>query len=305
VPDNLKSAVTKADRYEPELNESLTDFALHFQTVILPTRVAKPRDKALVEGAVNIVYSRVYAPLRKRVFTSLPQLNFAISELIEQHNQKLFQRRSYSRRQVFEEQEKAFLKTLPTTAYQLKHYQQVKVQKNCHVLLSADKHYYSVPYRYIGKPVKLIYTSDWVEIYCQYERIATHQRNLKKHGYSTHKEHLPSHHQWVVEWHPDKFRRWASGIGVCTEKAVEVLLTSRAHPEQAYKSCIGILSLEKKVGKDRLEKACSRALLYGGMSYKLVRAILDKGLEQIPEEFTLPADATLQHENIRGKQAYQ
>ncbi len=130
VPDNLKSAVTKADRYEPELNESLTDFALHYQTVILPTRVARPRDKALAEGAVNIVYSRVYAPLRKRVFTSLQELSFAISELVEQHNQKLFQGRSYSRRQVFEEQEKAFLKPLPATACELKHYQQAKVQKN-------------------------------------------------------------------------------------------------------------------------------------------------------------------------------
>lgn len=150
-----------------------------------------------MEGAVDIVYGRVYAPLRKRIFHSLSELNAAINELVEKHNQTRFQGKEYSRRQLFEERERTCLKVLPTTAYQLKHYYQAKVQKNSHVLLSQDKHYYSVPFRYVGQLVKLVYTLEWVEIYCQYERIALHTRSLSKYGYSTHKEHLPSHHQWV------------------------------------------------------------------------------------------------------------
>ncbi len=305
VPDNLKAAVTKADRYEPELNESLADFALHYKTTILPARVRKPKDKSLVEGAVDIVYGRVYAPLRKGVFHSLSELNAAISELVEKHNQTRFQGKEYSRRQLFEEREKTCLKALPTTAYQLKHYYQGKVQKNSHVLLSEDKHYYSVPFRYVGQLVKLVYTLEWVEIYCQYERIALHTRSLSKYGYSTHKEHLPSHHQWVLDWNPDYFKQWAARVGPQTLLAIEALLTSRTHPEQTYKSCLGVLSLEKKVGKDRLEKACARALVFGSVSYKLIRSILDKGLEQLPENQAFIVATPPLHENIRGKQAYQ
>lgn len=305
VPDNLKAAVSKADRYEPDLTQSLSDFALHYQTTILPARVRKPKDKSLVEGAVDIVYGRVYAPLRKRVFHSLAELNAAISELVEKHNQTRFQGKEYSRRQLFEEREKACLKALPVTNYELKHYYQGKVQKNSHVLLSEDKHYYSVPFRYVGQQVKLIYTSEWVEIYCQYERVAFHKRSLTKYGYSTHKEHLPSHHQWVLDWNPDYFKQWASRVGEQTLLVVEALLFSRTHPEQTYKSCIGVLSLEKKVGKDRLEKACQRALVFGSVSYKLIRSILDKGLEQLPESQSFIVTTAPMHENIRGKQAYQ
>lgn len=305
VPDNLKAAVSKADRYEPELNPSLSDFALHYQTTILPARVRKPKDKSLVEGAVDIVYGRVYAPLRKRVFHSLSELNVAISELTQKHNQTRFQGKEYSRQQLFEEREKAMLKALPATAYELKHYYQGKVQKNSHVLLSEDKHYYSVPFRYVGHPVKLVYTLDWVEIYCQYERIALHKRSLTKYGYSTHKEHLPSHHQWVLDWNPDYFQQWASRVGEQTLLAIQALLAGRIHPEQTYKSCIGVLTLEKKVGKERLEKACQRALLFGSVSYKLIRSILDKGLEQLPESQSFIITTPPIHENIRGKQAYQ
>jgi transposase len=305
VPDNLKAAVTKADRYEPELNQTLSDFALHYQTTILPARVRKPKDKSLVEGAVDIVYGRVYAPLRKGVFHSLSQLNAAISELVEKHNQTRFQGKEYSRRQLFEERERPALKALPATPYELKHYYRGKVQKNSHALLSEDKHYYSVPFRYVGQMVKLIYTLEWVEIYCQYERVALHKRSLTKYGYSTHKEHLPSHHQWVLDWNPDYFKQWAARVGEQTLLAVQALLTSRTHPEQTYKSCLGVLSLEKKVGKERLEKACARALVFGSVSYKLIRSILDKGLEQLAESQAFIVATPPLHENIRGKQAYQ
>lgn len=305
VPDNLKAAVTKADRYEPQLNESLADFALHYQTTILPARVRKPKDKALVEGAVDIVYHRVYAPLRKQVFHCLEDLNAAITQLVEKHNQTCFQSRDYSRRQLFEEREKSCLSVLPVAHFELKRYYQGKVQKNSHVLLSEDKHYYSVPFRYVGLQVKLIYTATTVEIYYQYERIAFHSRSLSKYGYTTQREHLPSHHQWILKWNPEYFQQWASRIGEQTLLTIQAILTSRQHPEQSYKSCIGVLTLEKKAGKERLEKACQRALAFGSVSYRLIRSILDKGLEDLPDNRSFVVSSQPLHENIRGKQAYQ
>jgi transposase len=303
VPDNLKAAVIRADRYEPQINEMLSDLALHYQTTILPARSGKPRDKALVEGAVNILYNRVYAPLRNQVFHRLDELNTAILERVDAHNQMLFSGKEYSRRTRFEAYEQAQLMPLPTTVYQIKHHLVARVQKNCHVLLSEDKHYYSVPYRYVGKRVRLIYTQSSVEIYAHYERIAVHLRCLGRYHYSTIKEHLPSTQQWVSEWNPASFIRWAGRIGPQTQQAVEAVLGGQVHPEQAYKSCQGILSLEKKVGVERLERACERALCYQSVSYKVIRSILERGLDTLPE--STPALIIPTHENIRGSAAYQ
>lgn len=303
VPDNLKAAVTRADRYEPQINETLADFALHYQTTILPARSGKPRDKALVEGAVNILYRRIYAPLRHTVFHRLDELNAAIRPLLDAHNQMRFQNRGYSRHSQFEERERMHLMGLPNTTYLIKHYAGSRVQKNGHVLLSADKHYYSVPYRYIGQWVRLIYTSSSVEVYCQHQRIATHQRLRGQYHYSTLKEHLPPAHQWVNDWNPEAFIRRADRVGHQTRQAVEALLTSRTHPEQAYRSCQGVLSLEKKVGKERLERACERALSYQSVSYKVIRSIIERGLDNL--DGTGPVSAVPAHENIRGASAYQ
>lgn len=303
VPDNLKAAVIRADRYEPQINETLSDFALHYQTTILPARSGKPRDKALVEGAVNILYNRVYAALRNRVFHRLDELNVAILERVDAHNQMLFSGKEYSRRSRFEAYEQAQLMALPTSIYQIKHHLVARVQKNCHVLLAEDKHYYSVPYRHAGKRVRLIYTQSTVEIYAHYERIAVHPRDRNKYHYSTIKDHLPNTQQWVSDWNPASFIRRAGRIGPQTQRAVEAILNSRAHPEQAYKSCQGILSLEKKVGVDRLERACERALCYQSVSYKVIRSILERGLDTLPE--SIPALVTTTHENIRGATAYQ
>lgn len=208
---------------------------------------------------------------------------------------------------MFEERDKSCLKALPASHFELKRYYQGKVQKNAHVLLTEDKHYYSVPFRYVGVPVKLIYTATTVEIYYQYERVALHSRSFSKYGYTTQKEHLPSHHQWILKWNPEYFQQWATRIGEQTLLAIQAILSSRQHPEQSYKSCIGVLSLEKKVGKERLEKACQRALAFGSVSYRLIRSILDKGLENLPESrsFIVATHPVAEHENIRGKQAYQ
>ena len=302
VPDNLKAAVTQANRYEPRINETLSDFALHHQTTILPARSGKPRDKALVEGAVNILYRRVYAPLRNRVFYRLDELNAAIGELIDAHNHMRLQGRTHSRRLLFEEREQAHLMTLPTTTYAIKYYVGARVQKNAHVLLAEDKHYYSVPYRYISQRVRLIYTQSSVEIYNQHQRIAVHERLRDQYHYSTIKEHLPSTHQWVSDWNPESFIRWAGRIGPQTQLAVEAILSSRAHPEQAYKSCQGVLHLEKKVGKERLERACERALCYQSVSYRVIRSIIERGLDTVADQ-PAPVQVTM-HENIRGAAAY-
>ena len=299
VPDNLKSAVTKSDRYEPEINERLADFASHYGTIIYPARARKPKDKALVEGAVKIVYHRIYAALRNREFYSLEELNTAIKEELEKYNNLRFQGRDYSRRDLFNETEKSTLKPLPATGYELKEYKMATVQKNAHVLLSKDKHYYSVPYSYIGKKVKLIFTRRVVEVYYNHQRIALHQRDYSLHRYTTIKTHLPSSHQFVSEWSPEKFTRWAAAIGESTEEYIKQVLETKQYPEQGYKSCLGILGFAKRMGHDRLENACERALHYQAYSYHTIRDILEKGLDRLaPEnskELKLPF-----HENIRG-----
>ncbi len=306
VPDNLKAAVTKADRYEPQVNETMEEFASHYGTCFLPARAGKPKDKALVESAVNILYGRIYAPLRNRIFHTPGELNQAVRELPDEHNRMLFQGRDYSRRSRFEAVEKQTLLPLPTQHYQLRSFSFGKVHPNCHVLFKEDKHHYSVPYYLTGKPVKLICTGETVEIYHQHQRVAVHVRNLRKYGYPTQKEHLPANQQWVSEWSVEYFVERASRIGSSTRLAMEDLLSRRPYPEQAYKSCAGVLSLEKKYGKDRLEKACERALLYQATSYRLICSILEKELDRLPADTADgKEEKVILHENIRGALAYQ
>jgi len=314
VPDNLKAAVTKASRYEPLLNETFEDFAHHYGMAVLPTRPAKPCDKSsgpdtschrsTVEGAVNLAYQRVFAPLRNQVFFSLEQLNQAIHSLLPIYNQTRFQNRSYSRKDLFEQVEKPALQALPVEFYQLREYSLARVQKNSHVLLSSDKHYYSVPFRYVGQKVKLACNEQLVEIYSGYDRIAVHERNYRQYGYSTQAHHLPSTHRFVAEWNVERFEQWAAKVGPQTKVFIWALLQSKRHPEQGYKACLGVLSLEKKVGRDRLEKACSRALHYQNYSYRTVLEILDKHLEAI-ESAGEDTPVIPLHSNIRGQAYYQ
>ena len=304
VPDNLKSAVTKAGKYEADINADFADFANHYATSVLPARSYKPKDKALVENAVRIVYSRIYAPLRDRMFHSLEELNQAIVELRECHNQKPFQKTSESRREKFEKVEKAKLQPLATERYELKKFKFLTVMKNCHIHLNEDKHYYSVPYRYIGKKVKMIYSSSTVSIFYNKERIAFHKRDPRQFGYSTLKEHLPSSHQFVSDWNPDKFLSWAAGIDPLVKEYIQGILKSKQYPEQAYRSCVGILSQEKKVGRSRLIKAVERAMHYGAYNYKIIDRILKGGMDRLIED-NQKQSALPFHENIRGANNYQ
>jgi transposase len=306
IPDNLKSAVTKADRYEPHLNESLEHFAAHYGTVIYPARSGKPRDKSLVEKSVQLAYERIYAPLRHETFTTLYALNQAITPLLEAHNQALFQGKDYSRRSRFESLEKATLHSLPSTKYLPQSYHTAKVHPDCHVLLSEDKHYYSVPHTFVGQYVKLIYNAETVEIYAHYQRIATHQRMISKHHYTTIKEHLPAQHQWLMNWSPTFFEQQAIKIGTHTHLAIQQLLQRKTYPAQSYKSCAGVLALAKKVGNQRLENACERAIAYNAISYTLIKSILDRELDQIPlVDEAIDAPLIDYQDNIRGPQHYQ
>jgi transposase len=307
VPDNLKAAVTQADRYEPLLNDIFQDFGNHYQTTILPARAYKPRDKALVEGAVRIVYNRIFAPLRDQTFTSLAALNQAIRDALIPYNQINFKGRSTSRYSLFEELDKPALQPLPARPYELKKYVKATVYKTSHVWLGEDKHYYSVPYRYMGKKVKIAYTTHSVEVYYNYQRIAAHPREKGHYRYTSEKSHMPSTHQFVSDWNPEKFIRWAGDIGPHTRFLIEQILEKKPHPEQGYKTCLGILTLARKVGKQRLEKACDRAAYFNSYSYRVVKNILENGLEAQtwkPPEKTANQHNVL-HQNIRGKQNYQ
>lgn len=304
VPDNLKPAVTKSSKYEPVLNETFADFAQHYSTTILPARAYKPRDKALVENAVRIAYTRIYAKLRGFNYFTLEELNAAIRLALEDHNNKLLTGRNYSRRQQFEEVERIALSPLPPLRYELKKELFVTVMKNGHVSLNADKHYYSVPYRFIGKKVKLMYSRYNVEIYYHYERIAIHKRLKSPYNYTTDKDHLASAHRFVSDWTPERFLNWASGIHEDVQLYILKILDRKQHPEQAYKSCIGILSFAKKVGNERLIKACQRALGYGIYNYKTIQQILEKGMDKYEEEDNGQMQMPL-HDNIRGEEYYQ
>jgi transposase len=305
VPDNLKAAVTKSHRYEPTLNESFADFADHYGTTILPARAYRPRDKALVEGAVKIVYSRIYAPLRKQVYSSLSELNSAILQALEVHNSQLLRGRNYSRRLQFEEVERSALAPLPLLRYEFKKHAHVTVMKNGHVCLGVDKHYYSVPYRFIGKKVKLLYSTSLVEMYYHYERIALHKRVKSPYSYSTDKEHLASTHRFVTDWTPDRFLEWAASIHEDVRLYILKILDRKQHPEQAYRSCIGILSFAKKAGEQRLINACQRALSYGIYNYKTIQTILEKNMDQYEDSLFADELQMPKHDNIRGEDYYQ
>lgn len=305
VPDNLKSAVIKSSKYEPVLNETFADFADHYGTTILPAKAYRPKDKALVEGAVKIVYRRIYAKLRTREYFTLDELNRAILMALEEHNQTLLTGRNYSRRQQFEEVERQTLAPLPPLRYELKKQLFATVMKNGHVSLSADKHYYSVPYRFIGKKVKVMYSRSTVEVFYHYERIAIHKRTQSPYNYTTEKDHMASTHRFVSDWTPERFLSWATDIHEDVYLYILKILDRKQHPEQAYKSCVGILSFAKKVGNDRLIKACQRALGYGIYNYKTIQTILEKGMDQYDEtEENKQLEMPL-HENIRGEEYYQ
>jgi transposase len=303
VCDNLKSAVIKANRYEPEINQTLEDFANHYGTTIVPARSYKPKDKALVENQVKNVYRRVYAPLRNVQFFDLQSLNASIAEMVHKHNQTRMQLKPYCREEYFLAEEKHLLNPLPKECFEIKHYAEYKVAKNNHIQLSQDKHYYSVPYTWIGTTVKVIYTQNLVRIYAKGSQIAVHQRIKTPGGYSTIREHLCSTHRHYLDRSPDYYITQAAKVSVPLFNYVRAFFDQKRPPEQLYRQCDGLLSLARKTDRELFDKACSKALLTEVYSYLFVKNVIEnKAVEIAPVQLKIPLP---NHENIRGKNHYQ
>jgi len=301
VPDNLKSGISKACKYEPDINPTYHDMAVYYGTTVVPARVAKPRDKAKVETGVQVVERWILAALRNRTFFSLNELNQAIGELLIVLNERPFKKLEGSRRSWFEKLERQALMPLPQTSYVYAEWKKAKANIDYHI--DVNGHYYSLPYKLRGEKFDVRYTSKTVEIFCNSERIASHLRDDSKGRHTTIKEHMPKSHREYLEWNPSRMISWAETIGASTAKLIETILTIRKHPEQGYRSCMGILRLAKKYSEIRLEAACKRALAIRGYSYKSVDSILKHGLDKakVPDP---EIQVTTPHENIRGSKYF-
>jgi transposase len=297
VPDNLKAGVSRACRYEPDINPTYHDMVVHYNTVVVPARVRRPRDKAKVECGVLIAERWILAALRNRKFFSLAELNAAVSELLERLNTKPFQKLEGSRMSWFEQYEHPALGKLPQERYQFAEWKKARVNIDYHIELAG--HYYSVPYRYIHETVDVRYTALTVEIIKSGTRIASHMRSDKKGSHTTTHEHMPKTHQEYLGMTPSSVIAKGTAIGPHVGRFMERILLRREYPVQGYRSCLGIMRLAKIYPHERLDAAAARALAIGGLSYKSIESILRNNLdrERVPE---LPDTLTLHHENIRG-----
>jgi len=305
VPDNLKSAVTKASKYQATVNKTLKDFALHYDCAINPTRAAKPQDKALVENAVRIVYNRIFYPLNKMTFFSLHDLNVELSKLLTQYNDYLLSNLKVSRRQQYLDIEKSLLTELPSENYEPRFFKQATVQKMGYVFISEDKNYYSVPHRFIGKKVEVSYNSQSVDIQYNRSRIAMHKRSVTCGKYITIKDHLSSAHKFYSEWSPDFFKKLAMPLGESVQEYVSRLIESQTYPEIAYKQCLGIINLKSSYDKKRINTACKYALEMSRCGYHIVEKILKNNMDlSEPPVSASDKNHIPPHANIRGAQAY-
>ena len=301
VPDNLKSGVSRACRYEPDLNPTYQDMASHYGTAIIPGRVRHPKDKAKVEVGVQIVGRWILAALRNRKFFSIGELNQAIREKLEILNNRPFKKLKGSRKEWFDLFEKNELLKLPVSRYEYAEWKIAKVNIDYHVELKG--HYYSVPHEHRQKKVNIRHTPRTVEIFLNNRRIASHvcDRRIGKH--TTIPEHMPRSHRAYLEWTPTRIIQWAGSIGPSAKQIIQDILETKPHPEQGYRSCLGIIRLGKHYGNDRLEKACQRALKIKGKSYRSVCSILESNLDQ--QSLGEPsAVEVISHPNIRGSSYY-
>jgi transposase len=301
IPDNLKSAVLKTCRYEPDLSPTYQDMAEHYGTAVIPARVARPKDKAKVEAGVLLVTRWITAALRHHTFFSIREVNDKIVELLEHLNTKKFKKLDSTRRELFETIDKPSLLPLPQTRYQYAEWKKARVHIDYHI--EVDGHFYSVPCQLVRKQVEVRLRAQTMEVLYKGNRIATHRRSYEKGRFTTLPEHRPEKHKKYYEWTPSRIIQWAEKTGPETAAVVEHILTSRAHPEQGYRSCLGIFSLAKKYSQERVEAACRRAVAIKSYSYKSVKSILDTGVDQqtLPEQKEVEP---IEHENIRGEGYY-
>jgi transposase len=301
VPDNLTTGVTRPHRYEPIPNSTYREMASHYGTAIIPARVRRPRDKAKAEAGVQLVERWILARLRHRRFFSLAELNEGIAELLGRLNAHPFRKLPGSRRSLFEELDRPALKPLPRDPYEYADWRLARVHIDYHV--EVDGHYYSVPYQLVKQQLDVRRTARVVEIFHKGVRVASHVRSFLKGRHTTLKEHMPRAHREYAEWTPERLVRWAGRTGESTAALATAILSSRVHPQQGFRSCLGLMRLGKAHGDDRLEAACRRALEIGATSYKSVESILRNGLDRRERRVTTPTP-TVQHPNVRGAQYF-
>lgn len=300
TPDNLKAAITRASRYEPDINRLLDDLANHYGMGVVPTRVYKPKDKGMVENHVKIIYSRVYARMRKMQFFSLEEINKAMAACMLKHDQTRMQEKPWCREERFFAEEKPLLKPLPVEAFEPRRYRELTVAKNNHIRLSEDKHYYSVPYRFIGKKVTVAYTRTMVRIYYQGAQIAVHQRSKSAFLYSTLKEHLCSHHQHYLDRSPEYYLERAKACSPDMYELFRRIFSQGRYPEQLYRTCDGILRLHRQA-PGQTDKACRTGVEYELYTYKFIRNIVNNNASPTQESLPKPLP---RHGNTRGPAYY-
>ena len=297
VSDNLKSGITKACFHEPAVNRSYAEMAAHYGTAILPARPYKPRDKAKVEVAVLLATRWIIAKLRNIKFFSLADLNAAIRDCVTLLNDRTSRHLGASRRALFEELDRPALKALPAEPFEFAEWKECRVGLDYHV--EVGKHYYSVPFTLLREKLWARITARTVELFHRGKRVAAHVRSSGNRKPTTVGEHMPSSHRRYAEWTPERLKRRAAEIGANTATLVEVIIAARTHPEQGFRSSIGIIGLAKRYGPERLEAACARALEIGARSYTSVVSILKNNLDRSRPEPATDGPA-ITHANIRG-----
>lgn len=302
TPDNLKAGITRPCRYEPGVNRTYEEMADHYGAVVIPARVQKPRDKPKVELAVLLAQRWILACLRNRIFFSLAELNAAIQELLPSLNERPIRRLGVSRRQLFEDLDRPALRVLPTTRYELAEWFRGRANIDYH--LEVDSNLYSVPYQLMREPLEARATITTVEIFFRSRRVASHPRQYGKGKFSTMAEHLSPSHRAHLEWTPSRIVDWAAKTGPSTAELVARIMEARRHPEQGYRSCLGVMRLGKSFGDQRLEAAARRALHLRSYSYGTIKNILAAGTDRLPLEDELQPVQLGLHENVRGADYY-
>lgn len=304
VPDNLKAAVTRPHRYEPELNRTYLDMAQHYGVAIVPARAGRPRDKAKVEVGVQVVERWILARLRHQTFFALAELNTALNALRTDLNQRPFKKLPGSRHSLFASLDRPALRPLPDNPYHYAEWKLVRVNIDYHV--EVEGHYYSVPYALVKHQLEARISAHTVELFHKGKRVASHRRSPQKGRHTTTVAHMPKAHQHYAEWTPTRLIRWAEQTGDACARVVEAILASRPHPQHGFRACLGIMRLGKHYGADRLEAACRRAMAIGACSYKSIASILQHDLDRQP--LPKPVETVtpvVHHVNVRGPNYYQ
>jgi len=302
IPDNTKTAVVKPDYYEPDVNAIYQEMAEHYGTMILPARARKPKDKPKAEKGVQFLENWLLATLRNRTFFSLFELNQTLRLSLDNLNERPFQKLEGSRKTLFEALDKPALKPLPPMHYEFAYWKKAKVNIDCHIQM--ENNFYSVPYKLVRKQVDVRITATILEVFFKGERVCSHPLCHGRGRYATDSRHFSPAHRSYLEWTPERLISWAEDFGIHTAHLVRRILEASVHPEQGYRSCLGLMRLAKRYPKERLEATCNRALESGACSYKSINSILEKGLDQVPFGGTVKAPAYSKHANVRGPKYY-